>query len=72
MSSPIQVTIVSRSGKTPTKLVDWYATDTVYDVLERAGFDPNRIYGVTVGPQHIRGLRTAPIWPNSVVEITDI
>lgn len=69
MSSPIQVTITSRSGRRPEIPVDWYPTDTVYDVLERAGLDPERIYGVTVGPQYIRGFRTEPVWPNSVIEI---
>lgn len=48
MSGPIQVTIASRLGGHREISVDWYSTDTVYDVLERAGINPQsrlRSYG---------------------------
>ena len=69
MSSPTQVVITSRFGAQPEILTDWYPNDTVYDVLQRAGLEPDYINGVTIGEQYIRGLNTEPVWPGSTVQI---
>lgn len=72
MSTPTRVTVSTRSGKRPDKTVDCYPMDTIYDILERAGLDPDRIQSVVIGPQYIRGFRTTYAWPGSTIEVFNV
>lgn len=72
MSSPLQVTINTRSGRGLPISVDWMPTDTIEDILERAGLEPRRISGVSVGPNYFRSFCTESVWPNTTIEVNDI
>lgn len=72
LTSPSHVEVYNRFGEVPATVVDWCPTDTVADVLERAGFDLHQVTGAAINSQYVRGIQTEPVWPNSTIVVDTI